>query len=70
MLWGPPYGDAFLAGVAVKIFKSAEEINKFIKIDVETRPNEENSEIYTKLYDIYKKLYPTLKDYMKRLAML
>jgi len=67
---GAPYGDAFLAGVAVKIFKSAEEINKFIKIDVETRPNEENSEIYTKLYDIYKKLYPTLKDYMKRLAML
>jgi len=65
---GAPYGDAFLSGVAVKIFDKPEDINNFIKVDEETNPNIKNSTIYAKFYDVYSKLYPSLKDYMRKLA--
>lgn len=65
---GAPYGDAFLAGVAVKIFRKPEEIREYITIDEETKPNPENSKTYNQLYKIYLDLYPKLRENMHKLT--
>ena len=64
---GAPYGDAFLAGVAVGIFRHTDQIREYVKIDEETKPNKENSKIYEKLYQIYLTLYPSLQEQMHSL---
>ncbi|MBS7660241.1 FGGY-family carbohydrate kinase [Candidatus Bathyarchaeota archaeon] len=65
---GAPYGDAFLAGVAVKIFKDPAQIREYVKIDEEIRPNPENSKKYRELYKIYLELYPKLRENMHKLS--
>jgi len=40
---GTPYGDAFLAGVAVGIFRSPAQIGDYVKIAEEIRCNNTNS---------------------------
>ncbi|MDW8034407.1 MAG: FGGY-family carbohydrate kinase, partial [Nitrososphaerota archaeon] len=67
---GAPFGDAFLAGVAVKIFKKPEDIKEYIEIDEETRPNQENSKKYNQLYRIYLELYPKLRENMHKLTQI
>jgi len=59
---GAPYGDAFIAGVGVGIFKNFDEIKKYVSIKEKTEPNAENHKLYSKLYDLYLKLYPQVKD--------
>ena len=65
---GAPYGDAFLAGVATGVFKDIAQIREYVRVDEETKPNEENSKIYDKLYKIYLTLYPNLKKQMHSLS--
>jgi len=59
---GAPFGDAFLAGIAVKLFKDFKEITQLIKIDDVTEPNPDNYKLYSKLYEIYLKLYDKTKE--------
>jgi len=59
---GAPFGDAFIAGVGVGIFKNFEEIKNYVSIKERTEPNFSNNELYSKLYNIYLNLYPQVKE--------
>ncbi|MDW8084512.1 MAG: FGGY-family carbohydrate kinase [Candidatus Caldarchaeum sp.] len=67
---GAPFGDAFLAGVAVKIFQKPEDIRKLVVIDEETKPIIENTVKYERLYSVFDGLYAKLKDDMHAVATL
>jgi len=58
---GAPFGDAFLAGLGVKLFKKYEEIKKFVKIEEKVVPNKALADRYSKLFSVYKNLYPHTK---------
>jgi len=58
---GAPFGDACLAGIGIGLFKKFEEIKKFVNIEEEVHPNEALADIYSKLYHVYKNLYPHTK---------
>ncbi|MEM3713401.1 MAG: FGGY-family carbohydrate kinase [Nitrososphaeria archaeon] len=59
---GAPFGDAFIAGIGVGIFKNFEEIKNYVSIKERTEPNFNNHELYSKLYNVYLKLYPQVKE--------
>lgn len=66
---GPALGVAILAGVGAKIYNSVPEAcDKIIKADRVQNPIEENSKEYDKFYDLYKKLYPSMKENFALLA--
>ena len=60
---GPALGAAMLAGVGGGIYKSvAEACDVVIKEDIIQKPIRQNTEEYNKYYQIYKELYPALKQ--------
>jgi len=60
---GPAYGAAILAMVAANEYKSVEDAtNKLIKVKETVAPQKRNVENYKEKYDVFKKLYPALKD--------
>ncbi|MEM3713460.1 MAG: FGGY-family carbohydrate kinase [Nitrososphaeria archaeon] len=64
---GAPYGDAFIAGVGVGIFKNFEAIKEYVHANEITEPNGEYHKFYTSLYNIYLELYPKLKENFRQL---
>lgn len=65
---GPAYGAALIAGVGVDIFPGLEWAEKeLIEIEKTVEPTADNAEKYDELYDIYRDLYPSLKDDFARL---
>jgi xylulokinase len=60
-------GAGILAGYGVGIFKKKEDLKKFLSYEIIAEPNPKESEEYEKLYQIFKKLYPALKEYMHAL---
>ncbi|MBA7701487.1 Xylulose kinase [subsurface metagenome] len=53
-----PFGDAILAGVGTKVFKSFNYVaNKYIKIKRIYKPIIENHNLYERLFKIYKEIY-------------
>ncbi len=68
---GPALGVAILAGVGTGVFESVEQAcEKIIKIDNTQMPIAENTKAYTPYYNLYKSLYPTLKDSFAKLSEL
>ncbi|WP_343207941.1 xylulokinase [Anaerolentibacter hominis] len=66
---GPALGVAILAGVGAGIYSSVEDAcEKMINTDKSCEPVPENTEKYNKLHEIYKALYPSLKEQYKALA--
>ena len=62
-------GAAMLAGVSVGAFDDARRAaESMVQIDCTYDPNEERSRQYQDVYEKYKQLYPTLKDYNHLLA--
>lgn len=60
---GPALGVAILAGVGAKLYDSVPQAcDNIIKSDKVQEPIATNSEEYEKYYDLYTKLYPSLKD--------
>ncbi|MBI4244474.1 MAG: xylulokinase, partial [Planctomycetes bacterium] len=58
-----PYGAAIIAGVSCGIFKDIEQTcQKFVRYTLQTSYVRENSEIYNNYFQIYRKVYPRLKD--------
>jgi len=58
-----PLGEAITAGVGVGYFSSLEEgSDAVVKITEVFYPIEENARIYKGYYDVYKRLYPALKE--------
>ena len=68
---GPALGVALLAAVGTGIYSSVPEACKaVIKEDKIQQPVAENSEKYEKVYELYKKLYPRMKQTFAELAEL
>jgi xylulokinase len=66
---GPALGVAILAGVGTGVYPSIEEAcTRVIKKVNEQKPIEKNTVVYNKYYEIFKKLYPALKDQFKTIA--
>ena len=68
---GPALGAAILAGCAAGIYGSvAEGCEKAVKIKEKVTENQDNHNRYLEFYEIYKGLYPGLKDSFKALENL
>jgi xylulokinase len=69
-LEGPAYGVALLAGVGTGNWASVEEACAAgIKTTRRIKPNAKSAAAYLRGYDIYRKLYPTMKDRMHELSL-
>jgi xylulokinase len=68
---GPALGAAILAGVGAGVYPSVQEAcKKVVKTKTEQKPNTDNSAEYDKFYQLYRKMYPALKENYKALAEL
>jgi len=68
---GPAFGAALIAGIGVGEYSSfAEAVNRIIKVKKTIIPKIQNTERYNQYYQLYRKLYYSLKDNFKELAKL
>lgn len=68
---GGSYGAAILAGVGAGFWPSVKDATKkLLKIETRTEPIKENNEKYEKIYDIYREIYPALKNINEKISML
>ena len=68
---GPAFGAALIAGVGVGVYDSfTEAVNRIIKVKKTIVPGIQNAERYNQYYQLYKKLYYSLKDNFKDLKNL
>jgi xylulokinase len=68
---GPAFGAALLAGVGAGVYGSVQEaVEKTVRITSETKPIPENVEKYNRYYEIYRRLYPTLKADFRKVSEL
>lgn len=67
---GTAFGDALIAGLGTGVYENIETaIKKTVKIRKDVNvPDPKNHEHYTELFEIYKNLYPALKQTFARLA--
>ncbi|NVM53854.1 MAG: xylulokinase [Candidatus Helarchaeota archaeon] len=59
---GAPLGDAILAGIGCGIFQDARVVKKWIPEGVRTDPITKNHVKYQKYYNLFRKIYETLKE--------
>lgn len=59
---GGAYGAVLVAGVGAGLWKNLNEAVQVIRPETECHPIAANQEGYKKSYELYKKLYPALKD--------
>jgi len=65
---GPAFGAALIAGVGVGVYSSfAEAVNEIIKVKKTIVPRIQNNKKYNQYYQLYKKLYYSLKEDFKEL---
>jgi xylulokinase len=65
---GPALGGAMLAAVGCGLYSSVEEIaQKVVKIKETVNPDPEIVELYNQRYEVFKKLYPSLKGFFKEM---
>ncbi|MEW6579576.1 MAG: FGGY-family carbohydrate kinase [Chloroflexota bacterium] len=68
---GAAYGDAYLAGLAAGVFQDTEPLRReWSKIEKVVEPDPRTATIYDELYDVYRRLYPLVRDEMHELARL
>lgn len=68
---GSAYGAALLAGVGAKIYKSVEEAaRQTIQIHESVAPDSKNIRVYDELYQVYRGLYPAVRDLSHQLGRL
>lgn len=66
---GPALGVAILAGVGVGIYSDVQSACKqILKMKDKSEPIRENTDKYAQIYNIYKQLYPALKEPYKALS--
>lgn len=65
---GASYGDAFLAGRGIGLFKDLTEIKKWVKVKETITPNEKVSSQYDFYYQLFRRLYEQTKDLMHDLS--
>ncbi len=68
---GPALGAAILAGVGAGLYPSVQDAcEKLVKLNEPQSPIAENVPQYEKYYQVYRRLYPALKDSFQALAQL
>lgn len=67
---GSPLGAAYLGGLGTGVFNGLDPLREETKIANTTEPSPHATETYDKYYEIYRDLYPSIKDEMHRLAAL
>ena len=68
---GPALGVAILAGVGAGVYPSVEEAcDRLVKPAATIAPNLEHSRVYAKYHQLYRGLYPALKEEWKKLSAL
>ncbi|MGI6191950.1 MAG: FGGY-family carbohydrate kinase [Christensenellales bacterium] len=67
---GAPVADAFLAGLAVGLFKSVDEIKNWVNLDITNEPDPSVADMYQQMFNIYVNLYKNTKGEMHALANL
>ncbi len=68
---GPALGAAILAGVGVGLYPSVQEACEgMIRVNAPQEPVAENVPRYEKVYQVYRSLYPALRERYKALAQL
>ena len=68
---GPAFGAALLAGVAAGIYDSVEEAaENTVRITHTTEPNRDLTRLYDDYYQLFRSLYPALKDRFREAAKL
>ena len=66
---GPAFGAAIIAGVATGVFPSfADAASRLIRVTREVKPVAANTKAYAKPYDMFQRLYASLKDDFARNA--
>ena len=63
-----PLGDALLAGLATGVFENPSVISGWLEFEESIQPNLENTKLYDKYFEIYKKTYLNLKSCMLELS--
>jgi xylulokinase len=65
---GSAVGDAYLCGIALNLWEW-KDLNNVLRENCEiTEPNEENHALYQSFYNLYRKIYPSNKEYMHMLS--
>jgi xylulokinase len=64
---GASYGNAFLVGLGIGVFKSYTDINNWIKDVRHVQPNPAVADIYDKYHYMYLDLYQNTKDLMHKM---
>ncbi|TVQ25984.1 MAG: carbohydrate kinase [Spirochaetaceae bacterium] len=65
---GAPFGDAILAGVATGVYTSFHVTREWAEYVDPMEPDANTHERYTEYFELYKKLYESLKDNFRELA--
>ena len=66
---GAAFGAAMLAGIGTWVFKDATEAAEAtIVVTGSTDPNQQIHEVYACAFDLYRSLYPQLKDSFQEMA--
>jgi len=63
---GASYGDAFLAALAVGDV-SRDDIRRWNPVGSEIRPDPATANVYARRHEVFRELYPRLKDVMRKL---
>ena len=64
---GAALSAAFTAGMGIGAFGHWEDIEKFISIQDLTKPRESESVFYSKVFELYKRIYKDLKEDFRRI---
>lgn len=67
---GASYGDAFMAGLGVGVFKDYADISKWVRMEHVIEPKLENKAVYDQNYEIFLDLYKSTQPLMHRLSEL
>lgn len=65
---GAAYGDAFLAGVGVGLFRNLSEIRRWVKTRETIQPDGQAGELYEFPYQLFRELYVATRPLMHRLT--
>jgi len=65
---GSPLGDAFLAGYGTGVFEDLDRVEVKADITGTTVPDPDAGRVYDEYYEVYRDLYPQVRDSMHRLA--
>jgi xylulokinase len=67
---GAAYGDAFLSGLGIGLFRKLDDVKSWVKPTQVFKPDLATQKIYQSYYQEYRRLYLNLKDQMHVLARL